>query len=89
MQTISYGFYVAVFYLAIFWGFFVSFFYNSLAWQITGLVVITAAFMAFAAVSSQFDSWLIKAFWIVFGILLIIGLLVAAGIGSTISPTPC
>lgn len=88
-QIVSYGFCLAVFYLTILWGFFTSFFYDRFAWQITGLIVATAAFMAFAAVNDQFDSGLMKAFWIIFSLLLIAFLLLLAAIGSTITAAPC
>jgi len=54
IRIISYGFGVSVFYLAILYGFFTSFFISSYPWQFTGLILITAVFLAFTAVGDQF-----------------------------------
>ena len=88
-RVISYGFCLAIFYLAVLWGFFTAFFYDRFDWQMAGLLVSAVLFLAFAAVSDQFDSWLMKAFWIIFSLLLIATLLLLAGIGSSITATPC
>jgi threonine/homoserine/homoserine lactone efflux protein len=53
-RIISYGFGISVFFLAILYGFFTSFFIDSYPWQFTGLIIVTAAFLAFTAMGDQF-----------------------------------
>lgn len=88
-KTISYGFAISVFYLAILYGFFTSFFYNSYPWQLAGLIIATALFGFFAFQSSQFESPIIKYFWVLFSLLMLAFLLLLAGLGSNISGAPC
>ncbi len=88
-KTVSYGFAISIFYLAIFYGFFTSFFYNNYPWQLAGLVVITALFGFFAFRSNQFDSNIIKYFWVIFALLMLAFLLLLAAIGSNMSGAPC
>lgn len=58
-------------------------------WQIAGLIVVSALFMAFAAAGDHFDSKMIKVFWILFSALLIAFLLLLAAMGSTRSVAAC
>jgi hypothetical protein len=88
-QPISYGFSATVFYLAMFWGFAASFFYSNYPWQITGLVLLTAMFGFFAFASDQFDSHIMKYFWVLFAILLLAFLFLLTAIGSNVSAAPC
>ena len=88
-KTISYGFAASVFYLAIFYGFFTSFFFNNFAWQLTGLIIITTLFGFFALVNSQFNSTIIKIFFVLFALLLLAFLFLLAALGSTVSTSPC
>jgi hypothetical protein len=89
LKLISYGFGLAIFYLAIAYGFFISFFIENYAWQITGLVLTTGALLAFAAVNGHFNSLGIKIFWIIFAALLLAFLFLLAGLGSNSSAAPC
>lgn len=88
-KTISYGFAMSVFYLAILYGFFTSFFYNNYPYQLAGLVIITVLFGFFAFRSSQFQSTIIKYFWVIFSLLMLAFLLLLAAIGSNASGAPC
>lgn len=88
-KIISYGFGISVFFLFILYGFFTSFFIDSYPWQFTGLIIITAAFLAFTAIGDQFQSRFVKYFWIIFAALMIAFLLLLAGIGSNVSSAPC
>jgi hypothetical protein len=89
LNLVSYGFGLAVFCLAVAYGFFISFFIENYAWQITGLVMVTAALLAFAAVSDHFNSLGIKIFWIIFASILLAFLFLLAGLGSNASVAPC
>ncbi len=75
--------------MAILFGFFTSFFIDNFPWQLTGLIIITALILAFAASSDHFVSWPLKLFWIVFCSLLLAFLFLMAGIGSNASTSPC
>lgn len=88
-RTSSYGFGISVFYLAVLFGFFISFFIYSFPWQITGIIVSTALFLAFAAASSHFIDNFSRYFWIIFSILMIAFLLLLAGVGSNVSTASC
>ena len=88
-RIISYGFGIAVFYLFIFYGFFTSFFYSSYPWQLTGLILLTAAFGFFAFMNTAFDSVIIKYFWVIFSLLMLAFLLLLAAMGSNVSTAPC
>jgi hypothetical protein len=49
---VSYGFGLAIFYLAVLYGFFTSFYIEDYAWQITGLILVTAGLLAFTAANT-------------------------------------
>jgi hypothetical protein len=85
----SYGFGISVFYLAILFGFFISFFINNYSWQLAGLVVSTALFLAFTAASDHFTSKIVKYLFMIFAALMIAYLLLHAGIGSNRSVLAC
>ena len=88
-QTMSYGFAISVFYLFIVYGFFTSFFYNSHAWQLAGLITATVLFGFFAYANKMFTSVIIKAFWIIFSLLMLAFLLLLAALGSNVTTAPC
>lgn len=88
-RIIAYGFGISVFYLMIFYGFFTSFFFSSFGWQITGLIIATTLIGFFAIVNDAFGSVIIKAFWIVFSLLMLAFLFLLAALGSNISTEPC
>jgi hypothetical protein len=73
----------------IFYGFFTSFFYSSYGWQLTGLIIVTALIGFFAVINDAFDSVIIKAFWIIFSLLMLAFLFLLAALGSNISTAPC
>lgn len=89
LRVVSYGFAISVFYLAVLYGFMTSFFISDYPWQLTGLILVTAAFLAFSVASNHFGSLLIKIFFIIFMALLLAFLLLLAAIGSNISSAPC
>lgn len=89
LQLTSYGFGLAIYFLAVIYGFFCSFFISDYPWQLTGLILATAGVLAFAAVNSHFLSLAMKVFWIVFCALLLAFLFLLAGIGSNASAAPC
>lgn len=88
-QLTSYGFGLAVYFLAVVYGFFCSFFISDYPWQLTGLILATAGLLAFAAASNHFQSQAMRVFWVVFCALLLAFLFLLAGIGSNASAAPC
>lgn len=89
VKLTSYGFGLAVYFLAVIYGFFLSFFISDYPWQLTGLILATAGLLAFAAASPHFLSLAMRIFWIVFCALLLAFLFLLAGIGSNASAAPC
>lgn len=63
-------------------GFFLSFFIGSFGWQLAGLLVFSVLFLSFIVAGSFFDNKVIKAFLIIYSVLLIGYLLLHAGLGS-------
>ncbi len=82
----SYGFGISVFCLAIIFGFFISFFIKDYPWQLAGLILSTALFLA---ASDHFTSRIVKYLFIIFAVLMIAYLLLHAGIGSNRSVIAC
>lgn len=78
----SYIFGGAVFMLPLLLGFFLAQFTHNYPWQITGLLVFTVLFFAFAASSNHFDNPIPKIYFVVSTILMIGYVLLHAGIGS-------
>ena len=72
----------AVFYLPILVGFFLAFFVFSEGWQLTGLILAFAAFLAFAAAAKHYRFKIFKFFFVGFAALMLIYELIHAGIGS-------
>lgn len=78
----SYIFGGAVFMLPLLLGFFLAQFTRNYPWQITGLLVFTVLFFAFAASSHHFENPIPKIYFVVSSILMIGYVLLHAGIGS-------